>query len=105
MPGSSVSAAINHSIFSSRFVTIQQHIFTTVRVRWLRGEFVYFPPQSGRSAISGRGNDKRRMCVRVAWVEFFPVTPDIAIAGPKSRRQQPFCFPLKAFPVGPQHSR
>lgn len=63
MPGSSLFAALNHSIFSSRFVTIQQHFFTTVRVWCRRGEFVHFPPQRGRSAISGRGDDKRRVCV------------------------------------------
>lgn len=63
MPGSSSFVAINHSIFSSRFVTIQQHFFTTVGVWCRRGEFVHFPPQRGRSAISGRGDDKRRVCV------------------------------------------
>ena len=34
-----------------------------VRVWCRRGEFVHFPPQRGRSAISGRGDDKRRVCV------------------------------------------
>ncbi len=34
-----------------------------VRVWCRQGEFVHFPPQRGRSAISGRGDDKRRVCV------------------------------------------
>ena len=34
-----------------------------VRVRCRQGEFVHFPPQRGRSAISGRGDDKRKVCV------------------------------------------
>jgi hypothetical protein len=63
--------SLNHPIFSSRFVTIQQHFFTTVRVWWRRGEFVHFPPQRGRSAIGGRGDDKRKVCVSISMGRIF----------------------------------
>ena len=52
-------------------MTIQQHFFTMVRVWWLRGEIVHFPPQRGRSDISGRGDDKRRVCVSSSMVRIF----------------------------------
>ena len=42
-----------------------------VRVWCRRGEFVHFPPQRGRSDIGGRGDDKRRMCVKSSMGRIF----------------------------------
>ena len=52
-------------------MTIQQHFFTTVGVWWLRGEFVYFPPQRERSAIGRRDDGRRRVRVKSSMGRFF----------------------------------
>lgn len=63
LPGSSLCAPVNHVISWPRFVTIQQHFFTTDGVWWRWGEFVHFPPQRERTDICGRGDG--RLTVRV----------------------------------------
>lgn len=69
LPGFSLGGRQDKSTF--QFVTIQQHFFTTIGVRWRRGEFVHFPPQRGRSAICRRGDGRLTVRVNSSMGRFF----------------------------------